>query len=92
VAKAEQMVTCVFCGLYRSGSEEDVVSKWIQRTLDIMSEITIRAGQTGKTVPTDKTGRAKHLVVTVRDMVCRECNNNWMSSWRTGSRTSFCPR
>jgi hypothetical protein len=28
------MVTCIFCGLRRPGSEEDVISKWIRRTLN----------------------------------------------------------
>lgn len=91
MAKMQPMVTCVFCGLHGPRSEEDVVSKWIQRTLNITSEITIRAGSTGMNGSTDKTGRARHLVVTVRDMVCRECNNIWMSQLENRVRDLLVP-
>jgi hypothetical protein len=85
------MVTCVFCGLYRLGSEEDVVSKWIQGILDTGSEITIRVGSSGETGPAGRTVRANHLVVTVRDMVCRQCNNDWMSQLENRVKSFLVP-
>lgn len=67
------MVTCIFCGRQKPASEEDVIPKWIRRTLDPTSEIVIRAE------PTGATSRTQHLVVTLADMVCQESNNTWMS-------------
>jgi hypothetical protein len=66
------MVTCVFCGLHRLASIEDVVPKWVRYALDPTSSITIRAE------PCGATARTQHLVVTLRDMVCEECNIGWM--------------
>jgi hypothetical protein len=67
------MVTCVFCGLQKPASEEDVVSKWIRRTLNPATEIIIRAE------PTGAVSRLQHLTVTLANMVCQTCNNTWMS-------------
>ena len=44
---AERTVTCIFCGLRRLASEEDVIPKWIRRTLDAASEVIIRAEPSG---------------------------------------------
>lgn len=66
------MVTCIFCGQYKLASIEDVISKWIRYALDPTSSVTIRAE------PSGTTARAQHLVVTLRDMVCEECNTGWM--------------
>ena len=66
------MVTCIFCGQHREASIEDVVSKWIRYALDPTSSVVIRAE------PTGATAQQQHLVVTLRDMVCRTCNNGWM--------------
>ena len=73
MVKAQRMVTCIFCGLRRPGSEEDVISKWIRRTLNPATEVIIRAE------PTGAVSRLQHLTVTLEDMVCQECNNTWMS-------------
>ena len=73
MVEAERMVTCIFCGLRRPASEEDVISKWIRRTLDPASEVIIRAE------PTGAVSRIQHLTVTLENMVCQECNNTWMS-------------
>jgi hypothetical protein len=73
MVKAPRTVTCIFCGRQKSASEEDVIPKWIRRTLDPTSEIVIRAE------PTGATSRMQHLVVMLADMVCEECNNTWMS-------------
>lgn len=73
MVEAERMVTCIFCGLRRPASEEDVISKWIRRTLDPASEVIIRAE------PTGAVSRIRHLTVTLENMVCQECNNTWMS-------------
>jgi hypothetical protein len=66
------MVTCIFCGLSKQASVEDVISKWIRYALDPTSSVTIRAESSGLTAST------QHLVVTLRDMVCEECNTGWM--------------
>jgi hypothetical protein len=71
--EVQRMVTCIFCGLWRPGSEEDVISKWIRRALNPATEVTIRAE------PTGAVSRLQHLTVTLEDMVCQECNNTWMS-------------
>jgi hypothetical protein len=73
VVKAQRMVTCIFCGLRRPKSVEDVISKWIRRTLNPATEVIIRAE------PTGAVSRLQHLTVTLEDMVCQECNNTWMS-------------
>lgn len=67
------MVTCIFCGLRRPASEEDVISKWIRRTLDPATEVMVRAE------PTGAVSRIPHLTVSLENMVCQECNNTWMS-------------
>jgi hypothetical protein len=66
------MVTCIFCGHYKLASIEDVISKWVRYALDPTSAVTIRAE------PSGATAQARHLVVTLRDMVCEECNTGWM--------------
>jgi hypothetical protein len=66
-------VTCIFCGLQRPASGEDVVSKWIRRTLNPATEVIIRAE------PTGAVSRLQHLTVTLENMVCQTCNNTWMS-------------
>jgi uncharacterized protein YlxP (DUF503 family) len=73
VANAQRTVTCIFCGLRRPSSDEDVISKWIRRTLDPATEVIIRAE------PSGALSRIQHLTVTLEDMVCQECNNTWMS-------------
>ena len=70
--KVRPMVTCIFCGLHRLASIEDIISKWIRYALDLKSSVTIRAE------PTGATARTQHLVVTLRDMVCEACNTGWM--------------
>jgi hypothetical protein len=59
--------------LRRPGSEEDVISKWIRRTLNPATKVIIRAE------PTGAVSRLQRLTVTLEDMVCPECNNPWMS-------------
>src|SRR5260370_10984803 len=66
------MVTCIFCGLLKQASIEDVISKWIRYALDPTTSVIIRAESTGRAA------RTQHLVVTLRDMVCEECNTGWM--------------
>jgi hypothetical protein len=66
-------VDCIFCGRRRPASEEDVISKWIRRTLNLTSEVIIRGE------PTGATARAQHLRITLENMVCEICNNTWMS-------------
>lgn len=70
--KARPVVPCVFCGLSRLASVEDVVPKWVRYALDPASNITVRAE------PDGATARMQHLVVTLHDMVCEECNTGWM--------------
>jgi hypothetical protein len=62
--KVRPVVTCVFCGLSRLASIEDVVPKWIRYALDPASSVTVRAE------PGGATARMQHLVVTLHDMVC----------------------
>ena len=59
-------MTWLVCGLRRRASEEDVIPKWVRRTLNPATEVIIRAE------PTGQTSRMQHLVVTLADMVCRE--------------------
>jgi hypothetical protein len=66
------MVTCIFCGQYKLASIEDVISKWVRYALDPTSTVSIRAEASGATA------QVQHLVVTLRDMVCEECNTGWM--------------
>ncbi len=66
------MVTCIFCGIHRLASVEDVISRWIRYALNLTSPVTIRAEPTGASV------RRQHLVVTLRGMVCEACNTGWM--------------
>jgi len=73
VVTAQRIVTCIFCGLRRPASDEDIVSKWIRRTLNPATEVIIRAE------PTGAASRMQHLTVALEDMVCQECNNTWMS-------------
>ena len=70
--KTRPMVTCVFCDLSRLASIEDVIPKWVRYALDPRTSVTIRAE------PGGATARTQHLVVTLRDMVCEECNTGWM--------------
>jgi hypothetical protein len=70
--KPRQMVTCMFCGLTRLTSIEDVIPKWARYALDPTSSVTVRAE------PGDATARMQHLVVTLHGMVCEACNNGWM--------------
>jgi hypothetical protein len=64
----------VFCGNERLASIEDVMPKWVRKALALSSPVTIRAGSSGATAHT------QHLLVTLRDMVCENCNNRWMSA------------
>jgi hypothetical protein len=66
-------VDCVFCGQRKPASEEDVIPKWIRRTLNLTWEVIIRAE------PTGATARTQHLRITLQDLVCETCNNTWMS-------------
>ena len=66
------MVTCIFCGQCRLTSIEDVISKWVRYALNPTSSVTIRAE------PSGANARTQHLVVTLRNMVCEECNIGWM--------------
>lgn len=66
------IVTCMFCGLSRLASIEDVIPKWARYALNPTSSVTIRAE------PSGATARTQHLVVTLRDTVCEECNTGWM--------------
>lgn len=70
--KVRPMVTCIFCGLFRLASIEDVISKWVRYALDPTSSVTIRAEPSGAAAKT------QHLVLTLRNMVCEECNTGWM--------------
>jgi hypothetical protein len=70
--KDRQLVTCMFCGLNRPTSIEDVVPKWARYALNPTSSVAVRAG------PGDSTARMQHLVVTLHGMVCEACNNGWM--------------
>jgi hypothetical protein len=65
------MVTCIFCGLLKLASTEDVIPKWVRYALDLTTGVTIQtsSGATTKT---------QHLVVTLSDMVCETCNTGWM--------------
>ena len=72
MSKTRTMVTCVFCGLNRLASIEDAIPKWVRYALDPSTSVTIRAEPGGATAHT------QHLVVTLRDMVCEECNTGWM--------------
>jgi hypothetical protein len=73
VVESQRLVTCIFCGLRRTASEEDVISKWIRRTLSPATEVILRAE------PTGAVSRLQHLTVTLQNMVCQTCNNTWMS-------------
>jgi hypothetical protein len=74
VATAQRMVTCIFCGLRRPASDEDVIPKWVRKTLNPATQVIIRAE------PTGAVSRLQHLTVTLEDMVCQQCNNTWMST------------
>jgi hypothetical protein len=85
VPKARPVVPCVFCGLSRLASVEDVVPKWVRYALDPASNITVRAE------PDGATARMQHLVVTLHDMVCEECNTGWMLRLVPGLQHQFRP-
>jgi hypothetical protein len=70
--KGRQLVTCIFCGLTRPTSIEDVIPKWVRYVLDPTSSVTVRAE------PGAATAKMQHLVVTLHGMVCEVCNNGWM--------------
>lgn len=70
--KDRQLVNCMFCGLTRPASIEDVIPKWVRYALNPTSGVTVRAE------PGDVTARMQHLVVTLHGMVCEVCNNGWM--------------
>jgi hypothetical protein len=70
--KGRQLVTCMFCGLNRPTSIEDVIPKWARYALDPTSSVTARAE------PGDSTARMQHLVVTLHGMVREACNNGRM--------------
>ena len=74
MAAGRSLVDCIFCGQRKPASEEDVVPKWIRRTLNLSSEVIVRAD------PTGATARTQHLRITLQNMVCEACNNIWMSS------------
>jgi hypothetical protein len=70
--KGRQLVTCMFCGLTRPTSIEDVIPKWVRYALDPTFGVTVRAE------PGNVTARMQHLVVTLHGMVCEACNTGWM--------------
>jgi hypothetical protein len=72
VPKTRPMVTCVFCGLNKLASIEDVIPKWVRYALDPTTRVAIRAEPSGASIIT------QHLVVTLTDTVCEACNNGWM--------------
>jgi len=43
--KGRQLVTCMFCGLTRPTSIEDVIPKWARYALDPTSSVTVQAGR-----------------------------------------------
>jgi hypothetical protein len=61
------------CGLRRPASDEDVIPKWVRRTLNPATGVISRAEATGAV------SRLQNLTVTLEDMVCQQCNNTWMS-------------
>jgi hypothetical protein len=65
------MVTCLFCGLLKLASTEDVIPKWVRNELDPTAGVTIQVGSRA-------TAQMQHLVVTLSDMVCETCNTGWM--------------
>lgn len=66
------MITCIFCGLNKLASTEDVIPKWARNALNPTSQVTIRAE------PDGASARTQHLVVTLPDKICEECNTGWM--------------
>jgi hypothetical protein len=43
MSKGRQLVTCIFCGLTRPTSIEDVIPKWVRHALDPTTGVTVRA-------------------------------------------------
>jgi hypothetical protein len=80
VSNPRPVVTCIFCGLSKLASIEDVIPKWVRYALNPTSGITIRSGS-------GATARTQHLVMTLRDMVCEVCNTGWMHDLIAGGVT-----
>lgn len=72
MANKRPIVTCIFCGLSKPSSTEDVLPKWARYAINPTSKVTIRAEPGGSTAST------QHLVLTLDDMVCEVCNTGWM--------------
>jgi hypothetical protein len=72
MTRSRPMVTCIFCGQRRRGSEEHVIPRWVRERLNITSPVTVTSSSGAST-------QMAHLAVKLRRMVCEDCNNGWMS-------------
>lgn len=82
--RSRRKVTCIFCAQRKWGGEEHVVPRWIREQLGITTEVAV-TGVDGTT------RRMPHLAVKLRNMVCEDCNNTWMSGMETSVQDFLSP-
>jgi hypothetical protein len=66
------LITCIFCGQCRAGSDEHVISRWVRERLQVASPVTTLVQPSGE----------QHVdpfwTIKLRGTVCKDCNNGWM--------------
>jgi hypothetical protein len=72
--------TCLFCGKTDGPFDvEDVFPKWTRRVLPVPMQTTqVRTTPDGVPVPSSAP-TSTYLNAKLKDSVCRDCNNKWMS-------------
>jgi hypothetical protein len=83
---------CLFCG---SGagrpSTEHVLPKWARDAFDMPPGVTLYAGERTDEPARRKVRETKHVNVTLRGRVCRECNNGFLSRLEAAAKPLLRP-
>jgi hypothetical protein len=77
-------IDCLLCGRKGTGSTEDVIGKWVRRVFDVQGRVTLKFSDEGSL---RSSLQQRILKVTLEDMVCVRCNNEWMSRLEQKAQT-----
>jgi len=87
------MDPCLLCGMTDGpADEEHVIPKWARRAFNMARWVTVHASD-GPGSAREQIGALPDLNITLRDAICRKCNNEWLSRIEGGaSRMALCWR
>jgi hypothetical protein len=88
-----RMDPCLLCGMTDGpADEEHVIPKWARRAFNMARWVTVHASD-GPGSAREQIGALPDLNITLRDAICRKCNNEWLSRIEGGaSRMALCWR